>query len=81
MIGHQERLLRSIASYIDEHGHAPSVRDLEERLGFSSSSVAVYWLNKLVAEGIVEMCKKCPPATTRTLRITQHGWAILKVTA
>ena len=81
MNGHQERLLRSIADYTDEHGHAPSIRDLEERLGFSSVSVAVYWVNKLIADGSLEMCAKCPPATTRTLRITPQGSAVLKVLA
>ncbi|MDP9192328.1 MAG: hypothetical protein M3P06_11575 [Acidobacteriota bacterium] len=74
-------MLRSIASYYDEHGHAPSIRDLEERLGLSSPSVAMYWIRALMADGYLTMCDKCPHATTRTLKLTAAGLAMVKVVA
>lgn len=79
MTTRQMQVLRSIQTYTEEHGHPPSIRDLQDRLGDSSSSVTAYWINKCLTVGYLETCEKCPPTTTRSLRLTVGGLAMLKV--
>lgn len=39
-------VVEAIARYRDERGYAPSVRDVQERTGFSSTAVVAYWLRE-----------------------------------
>ena len=77
----QMQVLRSIAEYTEEHGHPPSIRDIQSRLGMSSSAVAAYHIDQLIIDGYLATCEKCPTTTTRTLRLTVGGLAMLKVLA
>ena len=75
----QMQVLRSIASYTDEHGHPPTFREIQDRVGLASVSQAAYWADKLIDAGFLAACDLCPPASNRTLRVTSDGLAMLKV--
>lgn len=60
------RLVAAIRGYYDEHGYAPSVRDLMTRTGMSSTSVVTYWLRKLRADGLVDYEDRVP----RSIHVT-----------
>lgn len=47
----QKQILDFITNFIEEKGYAPSVRDVAEGCGISSSSVAQYHLNVLERQG------------------------------
>jgi repressor LexA len=49
----RRQILDFIARFIGERGYAPSVRDVAEGCGISSSSVAQYHLNVLEEEGYI----------------------------
>ena len=49
----RKQILDFIANFIKERGYAPSVRDVAEGCGISSSSVAQYHLNVLEREGYI----------------------------
>jgi SOS-response transcriptional repressor LexA len=57
--------LEFIASFHEEHGYAPTVREIGDALGLRSSSSAHKILKRLVAEG--QLTGR--PGTGRTLRI------------
>jgi repressor LexA len=47
-------LLEYIKSYIVEHGYAPSIREMRDECGISSTSVVDYHLKKMVREGTIK---------------------------
>jgi len=61
-----ERVLRVVREYIDQNGYAPSIRDVVELAGLSSTSLADYHLRKLEREGRL---KRGPWKTSRSLRV------------
>lgn len=44
----------AVHDYTKSHPYAPSVRELAEICGFSSTSVCFYWLTKLQRKGFVD---------------------------
>jgi len=61
-----ERVLRVVREYIDLHGYAPSIRDVQEWADISSTSLVVYHLQKLEREGKLT---RGPGGRSRTLRV------------
>jgi repressor LexA len=49
----QRRILTFIQSYADEHGYPPSIRDIGQAVGISSTSVVDYNLRVLEREGCI----------------------------
>src|SRR5204862_7733761 len=47
----QENILTYIESYVQEHGYPPSIREIGDRVGISSTSVVDYNLRVLEREG------------------------------
>lgn len=65
----QMRVLRAVASWISEHGYAPSLRELCERVGTTSTSGMVKTLQALER---MKMIRR-EIATARSLVLTQRG--------
>lgn len=63
----QREVLDVIQDYIDRHDFAPSVRDIMEKTGVSSTSTVAYHLNVLEEMG----CIKREPKTARSIRVLQ----------
>ena len=49
----RERILASIQDYIADHGYGPSVRELCQAAGLSSTATVVYHLRQLAAAGLI----------------------------
>ena len=45
------KILTFIDSYIKEHGYSPTMREIGEAVGISSTSHVSYWIDRLVEEG------------------------------
>ena len=63
------KLLEFINRHNEEVGWPPTVREIQHEFGMSSTSVAVYWINKTANAGLIER----DPGVARGLRITQEG--------
>lgn len=50
----RQRIYQYVLSYMDEHGYAPSVREICDAMGLKSPSTAHFHLNNLAAQGIIE---------------------------
>jgi repressor LexA len=50
----QQRILDYIESYVGGHGFPPSIREIGDKVGISSTSVVNYHLNKLTEKGLLE---------------------------
>lgn len=66
-------VLRAVAALERQAGVPPTVREVQRWAGMSSTSVALYWLRKLRAQGLVEW----RPPRTRTLQVTAAGRSVL----
>ncbi|MFB6876374.1 LexA family protein [Streptomyces sp. NPDC056323] len=49
----QEAILRTIRDWIAENGESPSVRQIGEKVGLSSTSSVAYQLGRLEARGLI----------------------------
>ncbi|MEU0633700.1 hypothetical protein [Streptomyces sp. NPDC005989] len=49
----QEAILRTIRDWIAETGESPSVRQIGEKVGLSSTSSVAYQLGRLEARGLI----------------------------
>lgn len=65
--------LRAVAALERQTGLPPTVREVQQWAGMSSSSVASYWLRALRRRGLVEWRSN----RTRTLRLTPSGRSVL----
>lgn len=54
----RELVYQAIVDHIDEHGIAPTIREIQTAIGASSSSVIAYHLNALESEGKVTRRKE-----------------------
>lgn len=63
--GMQQKILRYIQRTLDERGVAPSVREIGDAVGLSSTSSVQYNLNKLERMGCIERDPNCK----RTIRL------------
>ena len=68
-------LLKFIHKHNEEIGWPPTVREIQSEFGMSSTSVADYWINKLVNAGVIER----EPGVARGLRITAEGYLALRM--
>lgn len=63
----QQGMLDFIREFILEHGYPPTIREIGQKLGISSTSVVNYNLNKLKAAGLIERDGQ----VSRGLKLTQ----------
>ncbi|MET7616171.1 MarR family transcriptional regulator [Streptomyces sp. NPDC005408] len=49
----QESILRCIREWIAEHGEGPTIREIGERVGLSSTSSVAYQLRRLERAGLI----------------------------
>ena len=61
--------LQAIDGYREDNGYAPGVRDLQQVMGVSSTSVVQYWLKVCRERGYVDY----KDGIARTLTITPEG--------
>ena len=47
------KILAFIDAYIKEHGYSPTMREIGEAVGISSTSHVSYWIDRLVEQGKV----------------------------
>ena len=60
-------IISHIATYINEHGYSPSVRDLCDILGYASTSTMHSQLKRLSESGFIIY----EPSKPRTIRLTE----------
>ncbi len=65
----QRKILDVIASFTSEHGYPPSVREIGERVGLSSSSTIHAHLKALERHGLIQR----DPTKPRALRPSNHA--------
>jgi len=53
----QDRIINFIAEFLHDKGYPPSIRDIAEGCGISSTSVVAYNLNKLEEAGYIKINK------------------------
>ena len=63
----QRRMLDFIMQYSRDHGYPPSIREIGQAVGISSTSVVNYNLNRLVDEGFLDRHQN----VSRGLRLTE----------
>lgn len=66
----QLKLLKTIKEHIDEYGYSPSMRELADTLGISSSSSILVMLERLERDGFI---KRIPHAN-RSVRIIEEKY-------
>ena len=66
----REEILRYITDYLQEHGYAPSVREIAGGVGLKSPSSVHRYLVEMINEGILETDAEA--GTPRAIRIS--GW-------
>lgn len=69
----QYQLLGLIDSFLKEHRYAPSVRELRQALGLSSSGTIHRHLENMRTEGVIDWVDEVP----RTVHLTKLGDAAL----
>jgi SOS-response transcriptional repressor LexA len=60
--GRRDKVLEFVRSYTEEHGFAPSIREIAKAVGVRSTKAVKYHLDILVNEGLL----KHPPAGPRS---------------
>ena len=73
--GMQQKILRYIQRTLDERGVAPSVREIGDAVGLSSTSSVQYNLNKLERMGCIERDPNCK----RTIRLPGRAAQVAQV--
>ncbi|MDP4143160.1 MAG: HTH domain-containing protein [Bacillota bacterium] len=64
----QENMLRIIQDYIDQNGYPPTVRELGERSGISSTSTVHSYIKSIEKEGYLSSVEGLP----RTIKILKR---------
>lgn len=72
----RDKILKAIAEYFEVHKYAPSVRELCDMTGLSSTSTVSMHLTKLQIEGLIETDHGL--GVPRALRISDKGWKRLE---
>lgn len=65
----QKKILLCIADALDDQGYPPTIREIGEQVGISSTSVVNYHLNKLRERGLIDRDDR----VSRGLKITEAG--------
>lgn len=68
MTERQREVLLTIARYIEKEGISPTVREIGDIIGLSSSSTVHKHIKVLESEGYIKMKKDCP----RSIRILKE---------
>lgn len=67
----QQAVLTAIEEYIIREGHPPSYKELQEKLGYSSTASIWRFVSSLKAKGLLSSCRKwnslCPQKTASTI--------------
>jgi repressor LexA len=71
----QQRILRHIWDFGQDRGYPPSIREIGEAVGISSTSVVNYNLEKLEREGLIERDRR----QSRGLRLSEEGAAFFEI--
>lgn len=69
----QDKILNVIQNYVNDHGRPPTIREIGEKVGISSTSVVNYHLNKLKAKGLLNRSEQ----VSRGLKLNHMGIPIL----
>lgn len=70
----RKRILQYVINYIQEHGYSPSVREIGDGVGLSSTGTVQTQLQKMLETGELET--DAPPGTPRAIRVP--GWKFVK---
>lgn len=70
----QKRMLEYIQRHLQESGYPPTIREIGQEVGISSTSVVNYNLNVLKDKGYIERARE----TSRGLRIVGRGAAVTR---
>lgn len=70
--GRQKRkeILEAIISYIQEHGYAPTVREIGEMVGLKSASSVQGHLDRMFADGMIET--DAGAGSPRAIRVPEY---------
>lgn len=60
-------ILNFVKAYFQKHGYAPSFREIGEGVGLRSAATVHWYLNHMLAEGILET--DAPEGTPRAIRV------------
>ena len=71
----REKILAAIISYIEEHGYAPTVREIGEMVGLKSTSSVHRYLSIMLNNGIIET--DCGLGVPRAIRVP--GYKFIKI--
>jgi repressor LexA len=69
----QQRMLEFIKQFASESGYPPSIRQIGEAVGISSTSVVNYNLNRLVEEGFVDRDQNVSRGIRLTEKLSRAG--------
>jgi len=69
----QRRILQYLEQFIREHGYPPSIRQIQNTLGLSSTSVVDYNLKLLQKQGLLQR----EPRSSRSIRLSDQSTPIL----
>lgn len=69
-----EEILRYITGYIQEHGYPPSVREIAEGVGVSSTDTVNRHIKEMLISGMLET--DAEPGAARALRVP--GWKFIR---
>ncbi len=72
----RQKILEMIISYIECHGYAPTIREIGDSVGLSSTSSVVAHIKKMLADGMLETDVEVPGAP-RAIRVP--GYKFVKV--
>lgn len=69
-----EEILRYITGYIQEHGYPPSVREITDGVGVSSTDTVHRHIKKMLISGMLET--DAEPGAARAFRVP--GWKFVR---
>jgi SOS-response transcriptional repressor LexA len=75
--GRRREVLKFVCEYLNEHGFAPTIREIMEGTGLNSTSVVKYHLDVLQAKGYLVLL----PAKARAITVTQKAFEELELPA
>jgi copper(I)-binding protein len=75
--GRRREVLKYVCNYLNEHGFAPTIREIMEGTAMKSTSVVKYHLDVLQAKGYLVLL----PAKARAITVTQKAFEELDMPA
>lgn len=67
-------ILQSVVAYVDEHGYAPTMREIQATVGISSSSVVAYRLTVLEERGYLRRT----PGASRSIVLLPAAYRVTR---